>query len=214
MLKRIHLPRKHSTPFAQVLYRLIKTYSLYIAMILSAETDLFPDSLFEQTRSDDGRAWWLAHTKPRQEKALARDLLDAEFPFFLPCSPVRKRIRNRVVTSYIPLFSGYAFVRVTPDERPRVYAGNRVARLVPVLDQDRLWSDLDQVHKLLTLGEPIALEDRLQPGTPVTIRSGPLIGLTGTIVRATAGHKFVVQVNLIQRGVSVTVDSVSLGKLG
>ena len=183
-------------------------------MILSAETDLFPDSLFLQSQPDDGRDWWLAHTKPRQEKALARELLDAELPFYLPCSPLRKRVRNRVVTSHIPLFSGYAFVRVTPDERPRVYAGNRVARLVTVVDQDRLWSDLTQVRQLLMMGEPIALEDRLQPGTPVTIRSGPLIGLTGTIVRAATGQKFVVQVHLIQRGVSVTVDSVSLGKLG
>ena len=182
-------------------------------MILSAERDLFPDNLFLQSPTDDGRIWWLAHTKPRQEKALARELLDAELPFFLPCSPLRKRVRNRVVTSHIPLFSGYAFVRVTPEERSQVYLGNRVARLVSVGDQEQLWSDLLQVSKLLTMGEPVALEDRLVPGTAVTIRTGPLTGMTGTVVRSATGRKFVVQVHLIQRGVSVTVDSGSLGKL-
>ena len=57
-------------------------------------------------------------------------------------------------------------------------------------------------------------EDCLSPGTPVVVRSGPLAGLTGTVVRAGSGHKFVVRVDLIQRGVSVVVDRTTLGRLG
>ena len=41
--------------------------------ILSAEATLFPESLFEATRPA-GAAWWVFHTKPRQEKSLARHL--------------------------------------------------------------------------------------------------------------------------------------------
>jgi len=43
-------------------------------MILAAEPDLYPDVLFAGPPPADGRVWWLAHTKPRQEKALARQL--------------------------------------------------------------------------------------------------------------------------------------------
>ena len=68
--------------------------------------------------------------------------------------------------------------------------------------------------QLLDLGQPVTAEDCLGPGDPVVVRSGPLAGLTGTVVRAGSGHKFVVRVDLIQRGVSVVVDRTTLGRLG
>jgi transcriptional antiterminator RfaH len=183
-------------------------------MILAAQRHIYPDELFSGPAPADDRSWWLAHTRPRQEKALARDLSAARLSFYLPCTSHRTRVRGRVLTSYRPLFSGYVFVRVSADERPGVYVGNRVARLAPVGDQDRLWADLAGVRRLLDLGQPVTAEDDLGPGTPVAVRCGPLAGLTGTVIRAGSGHKFVVRVNLIQKGVSVVVDRTTLGKLG
>jgi transcriptional antiterminator RfaH len=182
-------------------------------MILAAERDLLPDGLFEGPVPADGREWWLAHTRPRQEKALARELTLAGLSFYLPCVPKRTRTRGRIKTSHLPLFPGYAFVRFEEAERGRVFAGDRVARLVRVPDQARLWSDLRQVRKLLDLGRPVQAEDHLEPGTTVAVRTGPLAGLTGTVVRSAARHKFVVRVDLIDRGVSVVVDRETLGKL-
>lgn len=182
--------------------------------ILLAERDVLPDGLFAAPPPDDLRVWWLAHTKPRQEKALARQLAASDLSFYLPCTAHRVRVRGRVQTSRLPLFPGYLFLRVSESERGRVFAGNRVARLAPVADQDRLWADLRQVRQVLDLGRPVAPEDRLDPGTPVAVRTGPLAGMTGTVLRAAAGYKFVVRVDLIQRGVSVVVDGATLGKRG
>jgi transcriptional antiterminator RfaH len=183
-------------------------------MILAAERDLLPDTLFAGPPPDDSRVWWLAHTRPRQEKALARQLASAGLSFYLPCTPCRTRVRGRVLTSYRPLFPGYVFVRVSADERAGVYVGNRVARLAPVGDQDRLWTDLAGVRRLLDLGQPVTAEDYLSPGSPVVVRSGPLAGLTGTVVRAGSGQRFVVRIDLIQRGVSVVIERTTLGRLG
>ena len=182
-------------------------------MILPAERDLFPSDLFEGLPPDDGRAWCLAHTRPRQEKAVARDMLAAGQPFFLATLPRRTRAGRRVLIAQIPLFAGYIFVRVSVADRAVVFASRRVARLVPVADQERLWADLRQIRKVLDLGQPVTAEEQLEPGTLVAVREGPLAGLTGTIVRASTGHKFVVRVDLIQRGVSVVVDGATLGKL-
>jgi transcriptional antiterminator RfaH len=182
--------------------------------ILLAERDLLPDNLFAAPPREDDRVWWLAHTKPRQEKALARQLAASDLSFYLPCTAHRVRARGRVRTSRLPLFPGYLFVRVSEADRGRVFAGNRVARLTPVADQDRLWADLRQVRQLLDLGQPVTPEDRLEPGTIVTVRTGPLAGMTGTVLRAASGYKFVVRVDLIQRGVSVVVDGATLGKRG
>jgi len=182
--------------------------------VLDAECDLLPETLFDQDPPAGDGVWWLAHTRPRQEKALARDMVVAGLSFYLPCTPHRIRVRKRIVTSRIPLFSGYVFIHVNEDDRMRVFAGGRVARITPVRDQVLLWNDLRNVRRVLDLGQPVEPADCLTAGTTVSIRTGPLAGMTGTIVRSAGGTRFIVRVDLIQRGISVVVDAKTLGKLG
>jgi transcription antitermination factor NusG len=179
--------------------------------ILAQEPDLFPAALFEERAAlAPERAWWVLHTKPRQEKSLARRLHEAKMPFYLPLVGRRTRIRGKVVTSYNPLFSGYVFLLGQERERVAALATNRVVHALPVHDQDRLWDDLAQIRRLIETGAPITPEDRLEPGTEVLIKSGVLAGLRGTILRSGTKKRFVVQVNFIQRGASVEVDDFAL----
>jgi transcription antitermination factor NusG len=67
----------------------------------------------------------------------------------------------------------------------------------------RLW-------RLLASGAPVTPEDRLVPGMTVEITRGPLAGLSGKIVRAASGRRFVVEVHFIQRGASVLLDDFAL----
>jgi transcriptional antiterminator RfaH len=131
-------------------------------------------------------------------------------PFYLPLARRRLRIRGRAVTSFVPLFPGYLFLLGDRDERVAALATRRVVRALDVADQEGLWGDLRQVYRLIASGAPVAPEDRLVPGAAVEIHSGPLAGLRGVIVRAASGHRFVVQVDFIQRGASVLIDEATL----
>lgn len=187
--------------------------------ILDEEPDQFPADLF--ALPDDGasqRRWVVAHTRPRQEKAVARELFAAGVPFYLPCDRRRVKVRKKVVTSRPPLFGGYVFVRVAGDDsddrdrdRTRVHYNPRVASVLPVPDQSQLWADLRRVQKVLDLGEPVTPERTLEPGTPVTVRTGPLTGTNGVVVKAAGGFKFVVRVDFIRQGLSVVMDGAALG---
>jgi transcription antitermination factor NusG len=181
--------------------------------ILAAEPDLLPADLFEAGIQGEliTRRWWVAHTLPRQEKALARQLRRENIPYYLPCDPKRVRVRNRVEISQVPIFAGYLFVRAEEWERIRVLKTNRLAALLEVRDQERMWDDLRRVRRVLDLGQPVTVEHRLVPGMPVTIREGPLAGMTGTVVRNAGGFHFVVSVDFLQRGLSVTVEGGMLG---
>lgn len=181
--------------------------------MLAPERNQFPDGLFDADRAD-GRRWWLAHTRPRQEKALARHLAARELSFYLPCRAYRRRAGRRVLTTQLPVFPGYLFVRVAEADRPAALAATAVARLIAVADQARLWADLAQVRRVLDLGLPVTLVDRLPPGTRVAVRTGPLAGATGVVVREASRRTFVIRVDLIGRGVAVVVDAEMLGKLG
>ncbi len=108
-----------------------------------------------------GRSWLAVYTKPRQEKALARELLGSGVPFFLPLVPKRIVYRRRIRRSQLPLFSGYLFLYGSEEEQSRAVASNRVSQVLTVHDGDRLISDLrhsaiDSVRCRADLGEPAA----------------------------------------------------------
>jgi transcriptional antiterminator RfaH len=173
--------------------------------ILPAETVHYPDELFAAPQRTDGQ-WWVLHTRPRQEKSLARDLLAHQVPFYLPQVSHRARIRGRVMTSHVPLFPGYVFLLGSERQRITALSTRRVVHSLPVQDQDRLWEELGQINQLIESGAPVTPEERLGPGQSVEICSGPLAGLRGIIIRAAAGRRFVVRVDFIQRGASVELD--------
>ena len=85
--------------------------------ILPAEPDRYPPELLSGRPEPGLRRWWVLHSKPRQEKSLARYLYAAGLEYFLPTIRKRNRIRGRIVTAQIPLFTGYVFLRADPSER-------------------------------------------------------------------------------------------------
>jgi transcription antitermination factor NusG len=176
--------------------------------ILPPETAWFPPSLFDSDLPalDSERRWRVLHTKPRQEKSLARYLLDRAISFYLPLVSHRVLQRRRLLTSYVPLFPGYLFLRADPSERVQALMSGRVVRTLEVEDQAELWEDLLGLWRLLASGMPVTPEQRLAPGAAVEITSGPLAGLRGKIIRAASGRRFVVEVHFIQSGASVLLD--------
>ena len=180
--------------------------------ILPLEPQMFPPDLLEAAAADsaDERAWWVLHTRPRQEKSLARNLYAAQIPFYLPLTRGQTRIRNRLTTSTLPLFTSYLFLRANQQERVAALATSRVVHSLRVADQRQLLRDLAQVNRLLQLGVPVTAEDRLIPGALVEIQCGPLAGLRGKIVQAATGKRFIVEVDFLQRGASVLVEGFTL----
>lgn len=179
--------------------------------ILRAEPEVYPAGLLAVPPPAGGdRRWWVMHTKPRQEKSLARWLLAVGSSFYLPAVDRRCRVRGRVLTSRIPLFPGYLFLHGDGAVRLAAMSSNRVVRTLEVNDQVSLWHDLAQVSRLLASGLPVLPESRLAPGMDVEVTAGPLAGLRGRILRTATGNRFVVTVDFIQQGASVLIDDCAL----
>jgi hypothetical protein len=53
--------------------------------------------------------WWVAHTKSRNEKALAWQMQKRNISYFLPLTEKVYKKSRRVFRSMLPLFSGYVF---------------------------------------------------------------------------------------------------------
>jgi transcriptional antiterminator RfaH len=177
--------------------------------LLPLEPFLYPEGLFTKPPSagEGFLPWWVLHTKPRTEKALARRCLSRGVSFFLPQYQREWRSKGRLLRSHLPLFPGYLFLRGDEGARLQALETNLVARWLPVPDQERLSLDLARVFRLVTSDAPLTPEDHLLPGTPVEIINGPLTGLEGVVIRRGKQLKIFVEVQFLQRGVSVEIET-------
>jgi len=179
--------------------------------VLKKEVSVQPADLFESENEPEEsapqRPWMVLHTRPRAEKAVVRKLLGSGASFFLPLYERRYRRQRRTIRSFVPLFPGYVFVKADDDERNAIFKTNQVVGCLPVRDQKRLYSDLLRIYQLIQSEFRLAPEDRLEPGMPAEIVGGPMRGYRGTVVRRSTGLRFVIEVDFLQRGASVEIES-------
>lgn len=184
--------------------------------VLVSEPYIYPDNIIESDleeatdlNGDEQERWWALHVRPRSEKSLSRRLLLNRISFFLPLYERRRRIQRRQVSSYLPLFPGYLFLRGDETARRIAIETNLVVSSLFVEDQKTFRKDLSSLLRLVRSGSALSPTERLQPGMPAEIISGPLAGIRGKILRKTGTRalKFVIEVKLLQQGTSVELDS-------
>lgn len=166
-----------------------------------------PDDLFDGSFSIDSGRWWAIYTKPRAEKSLARKIYSQGVSFFLPLYKRQYRSNRRTFRGFLPLFTGYIFVFGDTEARLKTLKTNLVSRVIEVSDQEGLHHDLMQVYRLMQSGFAIAPENRLAPGTPVRVLSGPLAGVEGKVLSNGNRNKIVVEVRLLQAAVSAELET-------
>src|SRR5579885_2398883 len=107
--------------------------------LLPMEPFVFPDDLLTAPPAPaNDSPWWVLHTRPRAEKALARKILSQDLSSFLPLYTKLWRSRGRLLCSYAPLFTGYLFLCGDHEARRRALETNLVANCLPVPDPRRL----------------------------------------------------------------------------
>jgi transcriptional antiterminator RfaH len=148
----------------------------------------------------------VVYTKSRQEKALARHLVTHHVPFYLPLVKQKRQTRGRRVTSQLPLFTGYLFMHCSAEERVTALTSNRISQILDVEDQATLLRDLQQVKRLIGADAPLTIEQRLEAGRKVRVKSGALAGLEGTIVARRSDSRLLIAVNYLNQGVSIQIE--------
>ncbi len=177
--------------------------------ILPAEAEMYPEDLWEEVirAIETDRRWFCLHTRPRQEKATARDLQAARIPFYLPLIVREERTPGgRKFRSILPLFGSYLFLFGNETQRLRALKGNRLANILEVIDQQTLAFELRQIHQMMRSGLAIQAEPIAAVGSKVRIASGPLMGLEGIVVSRGKRDHFVAVVNMLGLGAAVALE--------
>jgi len=160
----------------------------------------------EKTIRDFTGQWWVAHTKSRNEKALAHDLIGKSVNYFLPMTWKVQRKSRRTIRSLLPLFGGYLFFCGKENARIEALRTNRVANVIEVKDQKKLVDELVQIEQALRAGAPLVPHKYLKAGQHCRVIAGPLMDLQGLIVRAKNATRLVLQVDMLGQAASVEMD--------
>ena len=188
--------------------------------ILPKQRDMFPADLLEEGLDSVGQAvaaqarWVAFYTLARREKDLMRKLEAADIPFYAPL--VRRRLPSpggRVRSSYVPLFPGYVFAPVDEEQRRSALATNTIARWISIPDERTLVSDLRAIKRLIESEKPLTPEARLESGQAVRVRSGPLRGMEGTVVKRHGEERLLVAVRFLNQGASIELEDVDLERV-
>ena len=150
--------------------------------------------------------WWVAHTKPRQEKALARDLLRSSTPYFLPMYEAKKQSRGRSWKTMLLLFPSYVFFCSDEPGRMKALESGRIANMIPVQDQTALVAELSSLKRVMEAGLGMDPYPALKTESRCRVRSGPLQGMEGQVLRRQGKAKFIVTIAILGQGASVEID--------
>ncbi len=159
----------------------------------------------ESMRDFEGQ-WWVVHTRSRNEKALAQDLISKDISYFLPMSWKVSRKSRRTTRSLLPLFNGYLFFCGKENERVELLKTNRVANLIEVDNQQKLLDELVQVNQALQSGAPLTPHNYIKEGQRCRVIAGPLMGLEGIVVRSNNAMRLVLQIDMLGQAASVEID--------
>ena len=156
--------------------------------------------------------WYAAYTCPRHEKRVAERLNQNGTEFFLPLYQTVHRWKDRRMRVEMPLFPGYVFVHIALKDRLKVLQIPSVVRFVgfdgrplPLPDTEIESLRRGLLRRLMAEPHPY-----LRIGRRVRVRSGPLAGAEGILVRKKGLLRVVLSIDAIMRSVAVEVEAADL----
>lgn len=151
--------------------------------------------------------WTVAYCKPRQEKALAWDLVRKQVTYFLPMVLRETSSGGRRRRNLYPLFPSYIFLAGDEAERLAVLKTDRTVRLIEIseAEQPRFRREIAALDMAVEHApKSLELYPRLVPGALVRITAGPMKDIEGVVLQAGNKRKLWLGVSVL--GVGATLE--------
>lgn len=153
--------------------------------------------------------WYALRIQTRLGTTAAATLRGKGYEEFLPLYPERRRWSDRVKDTLQPLFPGYMFCRLDPEDRlmpiltiPGVIGIVSAGKTpIPIPDEE-----IGGIRDVLRTGLPAHPWPFLEAGSRVAIEQGALAGMQGIITNTDKVCRLVVSIAMLQRSVAVEID--------
>ena len=159
--------------------------------------------------------WYVLHVKPRTEKKVMAYLERYGFFRYLPLLVKVTKVQRRKVRRELPIFPGYVFTRLLPDQRIKMLQTNLIVRTIPVPRPREMIHQLRQVNRATraTLQEMKKLACTFKSGDYVRVKSGPLRGTEGYVRYDGEQATICLNVEALGAGVALTISPSDVEKI-
>lgn len=160
----------------------------------------------------DAEKMVILRTFSRCEKKLKQLLDSFGIPNYLPLYAKKNSrraggSRTRVYTTWKPVFPGYLFTTNDTCWWRLILNSKWVVKPIYVNENDRLTTvrQLADITRALTNDPFINAYDHCRVGQRVRVKAGPLEGAEGLVVGRQGTEEFVINVNILGRGIGVSL---------
>jgi len=152
--------------------------------------------------------WFAILARSGREKYATMLLENAGFECFLPISKSTRKWSDRMKDIEVPLFPGYLFCRMNPNDRLPVLTTPGVIQIagigkMPIPVEEHEIAAVRQIEKSGLSAMPWPY---LRVGNTARIEEGPLRGVSGIVVKIKSALKLVLSIELLQRSIAVEID--------
>lgn len=160
--------------------------------------------------------WYAVRTRHQHEKTVAHALSGKNFEVFLPLYAIRHRWKDRVKQLSLPLFPSYLFLRANIDRKFEILRVPGVHRFVdfggsPAVIPEE---EIAAVKQVLHGSAQVQPHPFLKIGDRVRVKSGPLTGIEGILVRQKNQCWLVLSIESLTKSVCVQVELSKVELLG
>lgn len=161
-------------------------------------------------------AWYLVHTKPKQEAIALDNLTRQGYACYLPRLNVQKVRRGKALVVAEPMFARYLFVQLSTHDNAPSWAPIRstlgVSQLVRFGTRPAKVDD-ELVNLLRRREQSTPTEPLFHPGDTVVVTQGPFAGLEAVYQMTDSQERAVVLLTILSQAVPVRMDASGLDRL-
>lgn len=182
---------------------------------LASDIRLLETALYSTYAPGASNRWYALYVRSRHEKVVEGGLRGKGYTAFSPFYRSKRKRVDRTTEVDVPLFPGYVFCHFDANKRLPILMTPGIVGLVGTTNRPEPVHEIEiaSIRTLALSGRPVQPWPFLKSGQRVRLQAGPLAGAEGIFVRVKDAWNLVVSVSLLQRSVSVTIDTESVEPL-
>lgn len=153
-----------------------------------------------------GRSWYVLHVKPRTEKKVMLYLSRYGCFRYLPLLVKITKVQRRKVRRELPVFPGYVFARLTPEERVGMLKTNLLVHTIFVTQPRQMIHQLRQVAHATKSAGDIRRVNPFKAGDYVRVKFGPMRGMEGYVRREGPNATICLNVEILGAAVEMAIS--------
>jgi len=159
--------------------------------------------------------WYAIYTNHQHEKTVARMLTLKGFETLLPLYSSTRAWKTGKKVLSLPLFPCYVFIRGELERRLDIMRTPGIHALVCQAGKPCSipTAEMEAIKKALTSGCHIEPHPLLRCGEWVRIKTGPMVGVEGKLIRKKNVYRLIISVNMLGKAAAVEIDAFAVERI-